>query len=86
LKDSKVQPAILSAGEVTKTLAAEMGFALRTASAIVIMEEPKIWDGVAEIVRFHAMEDLQPYAHCTAHATQKESVLACQASGLLIAA
>jgi hypothetical protein len=42
LKDSKVQPAILSAGEVTKTLAAEMGFALITASAIVITEEPKI--------------------------------------------
>ena len=77
-------PATSSAGEVIRILAAEMVCVLIMVSAIVIMEEPQIWGGVAETVRFHATEDLPPYVRCTVHAILKESAHACLASGLLI--
>jgi len=86
LKVTKVQRAILNAGEATRALAAGMVFVLKTENAIAIMEERRIWAGVVETVRFHAMEDLHPFVHCTAPVTSRESAPAVQDSGHLIAA
>ena len=41
---------------------------------------------MVETVRFHAMEELQPFAHCTAHVTSRENALAVQDLGNMIVA
>lgn len=86
LKVTKVQRAILNAGEAIRALAAGMVFVLKTENAIAIMEERRIWAGAVETVRFHAMEDLHPFVHCTAPVTSMEGAPAVQDSGHLIAA
>ena len=86
LRATRVLRATSSAGEDLKTPAVGMAFALTTENAIATMEEQRIWAGVVEIVRFHAMEDLHPFVHCTAPVTSRESAPAVQDSGHLIAA